>query len=141
MKKVEKIWAQLGKQPKVRNTKLNDIEAMRDLSRQMDNAIQRGEEFYDSLTSVNYEYQVALENAQELFDTVKLDFFDDLIDKAYALSDKIDKISGELGIDPSDQFPQYDEMLEFVTDLERVIMNIEDEYSTSDFGSQGLTLR
>lgn len=141
MKKVEKIWAQLGKQPKVRNTKLNDIEEMRDLSRQMDNAIQRGEEFFDSLTSVNYEYQVALENAQELFDTVKLDSFDDLIDRAYALSDKIDKISGELGIDPSDQFPQYDEMLEFVTDLERVIMNIEDEYSTSDFGSQGLTLR
>ena len=56
--------------------------------------------FFDSLTSVNYEYTIALENAQELFDTVKLDFFDDLIDRAYALTDKIDKVSNELGIDP-----------------------------------------
>jgi len=114
---------------------------MRELSRSLSEGISEIEGNFDELAQVNYEYQEALERAQELFGGMRIAMYDKLVEVAYETLEKVEQSAKDLGLDPSDMLPSYDELAENISAMEDAISNLEDEYSTSEFGIHGLELR
>lgn len=140
MKNIQKVWAELSKGKK-RGVKLNVADDMRELSRSMSDGIDELERNFDELAQVNYDYQEALERAQEVFDGFRVPMYEKLIETAYEITEKVEKSAKDLGLDPSDMLPSYDELVEKIYSMEGAITNLDDEYSTSEFNVHGLNLR
>lgn len=151
MNRIAKVWeeldkkqgrhANLSKSAKGRGVHLNVADDMRELSRSLSEGISEVENNFDELAQVNYDYQEALERAQEVFSGFRIPMFEKLIEVAYQTVDKVEQSAKDLGLDPSDMLPSYDELVENISQMEDAITNLEDEYSTSEFGVHGLELR
>ena len=143
MKKVQKIWAELGKTAKTpkRGVKLNQADDIKNLVDSLAEAIDDCEYFLDELQTSNYQLQVAMERAEEVMNGSQIPLYDKLVNVAYEMIEKVDRVSQDLGLDPADIFDNYSALDSMTTDLEDAIANIEDEYNTSDFASNGFNLR
>ena len=151
MNRIAKVWeeldkkqgrhANLSKSAKGRGVHLNVADDMRELSRSLSEGISEVENNFDELAQVNYDYQEALERAQEVFSGFRIPMFEKLIEVAYQTVDKVEQSAKDLGLDPSDMLPSYDELVENISQMEDAITQLEDEYSTSEFGVHGLELR
>ena len=151
MNRIAKVWeeldkkqgrhANLSKSAKGRGVHLNVADDMRELSRSLSEGIAEVEGNFDDLAQVNYDYQEALERAQEVFSGFRIPMYEKLIEVAYQTVDKVEQSAKDLGLDPSDMLPSYDELVENISQMEDAITNLEDEYSTSEFGVHGLELR
>jgi len=143
MSRLNRIYSQLSKQKQVKKTRkthLNAIDKMRNLSGLMDRGVSTAEEFFDTLAKANYDHQIAVENAEDVMSNSPVEYLQGLIDEAYEVTELVEKKYKELGLS-TDEAPQYDEVLRYISDLEDAISNIEDEYNTSDFQSLGFSLK
>jgi len=151
MNRIAKVWEQLDKKrgrhanlsktARGKNVKLNVADDMRELSRSLSEGISELEGNFDDLAQVNYDYQEALERAQEVFGGFRVAMYEQLIEVAYETIEKVEQSAKDLGLDPSDMLPSYDELAENISAMEEAIAQLEDEYSTSEFGIHGLELR
>jgi hypothetical protein len=151
MNRIAKVWeeldkkqgrhANLSKSAKGRGVHLNVADDMRELSRSLSEGIEEVERNFEELAQVNYDYQEALERAQDVFGGFRIAMYEKLIETAYDITEKVEQSAKDLGLDPSDMLPSYDELVEKIYYMEGAISNLEDEYSTSEFGVHGLELR
>lgn len=135
MSRLNRIYSQFSKQKQVKKTRkthLNAIDKMRNLSGLMDRGVSTAEEFFDKFSMANYDHQVAVENLEAVYAENPVKYLQGLINEAYEVTDLVEAKYKELGLD-TDDVPQYDEVLRYVSDLEDAISNIEDEISTSDY--------
>ena len=135
MSRLNKIYSQLSKQKEVKKTRkthLNAIDKMRNLSGLLDRGGDTAQAFFDEFAQANYEHQIAVENIEAVYQNNPVNYLQGLVDEAYEVLELVEKKYKELGMS-TDQAPQYDELNEYVSDVERYIQDIEDEISTSDY--------
>lgn len=144
MKRIEGVWGQLSKRtPKKlskqsRKVNLSAQEDLNDLNDLLLGEIDKAINFYDELTEVNYAYQRAVEAVEDLFSSYKAFSANDYIKEGYALRDKIEKASAELGVEPGDTFDGFFGLVNNISEMEDLLSKIQDEYYTTDWGSIGL---
>ena len=148
MKQIQKVWAELSKgkkgtnlSSKKREVKLNVADDMRELSRLISAGLDEVDQNTADLMEVNFEYQEALDKAKEIFDGFRIEELEELIEKGYELTDKVEKSAKELGLKPEEMIPSFEELVDNIGNMETDISRLEDEYNTSEFNAQGLKLR
>ena len=149
MNRIAKVWEELDKKngrhanlsSKKREVKLNVADDMRELSRLISAGLDEVDQNTADLMEVNFEYQEALDKAKEIFDGFRIEELEELIEKGYELTDKVEKSAKELGLKPEEMIPSFEELVDNIGNMETDISRLEDEYNTSEFNVHGLKLR